>query len=49
MRKLITAEIKLELSGTGSLDGKNGRINPDTKHLTTAKNITSLVAVVTKK
>lgn len=45
----FSSEIKLELSGTGSLDGKNGRINPNTKHLTTAKNITSLVAVVTKK
>ncbi|MGN0740148.1 MAG: DUF2271 domain-containing protein [Treponema sp.] len=45
----FSSEIKLELSGTGSLDGKTGRINPDTKHLTTAKNITSLVAVVPKK
>ena len=44
----FSSEVKLELSGTGSLDGKNGNINPDTNHLTTAKNITSLVAIVPK-
>ena len=44
----FSSEVKLELSGIGSLDGKNGNINPDTNHLTTAKNITSLVAIVPK-
>ena len=42
----FTQEIRLELLGTGSLDGSDGIIHPETENLTTAKNIISCIAVV---
>lgn len=42
----FTQEIRLELLGTGSVDGSDGIIHPETENLTTAKNIISCIAVV---
>ena len=42
----FTQEIRLELLGTGSVDGSDGIIHSETENLTTAKNIISCIAVV---
>ena len=42
----FTQEIRLELLGTGSVDGSDDIIHPETENLTTAKNIISCIAVV---
>ena len=42
----FTQEIRIELLGTGSVDGSDGIIHPETENLTTAKNIISCIAVV---
>ena len=41
-------EIRLEFSGTGSLDGADGNIHDETENLTTARTIVKMVAVVGK-
>lgn len=42
----FTQEIRLELLGTGSLDGSDGIIHAETENLTTAQHIVSCIAVV---
>lgn len=42
----FTQEIRLELLGTGSLDGSDGIIHAETENLTTAQHVVSCIAVV---